>query len=173
MYNLHIRKLFKLIVQWILTVGLSMKSMPQSRYRIFSSYSKVLPRSLQSLYTMAIISQLSVTTDKFALIRIVYKGNYIVCTLYVWLHYFEMDCSMIQYFILCLINNIPLYESTIFFFLLILQLINLTYYQIFAIMNKGTMDILVESQIFWDLPGTRWIMLKVILYQLGLEMTFT
>ena len=33
------------------------------------------------------------------------------------------------------------------FFLLILQLINLTYYQIFAIMNKGTMDILVESQI--------------------------
>ena len=58
------------------------------------------------------------------------------------------------------------------FFLLILQLINLTYYQIFAIMNKGTMDILVESQIVWDLPGTRWIMLKVILYQLGLEMTF-
>lgn len=56
-------------------------------------------------------------------------------------------------------------------FLLILLLINLTYYQIFAIMNKDTTDILVESQIFWDLPGTRWIMFKAILYQLGFEMT--
>ena len=33
------------------------------------------------------------------------------------------------------------------------------------------MDIFVESQIFWDLPGTRWIMLKAILYQLDFEMT--